>query len=108
MSATQSLERLDPVLEHRIRLAVCVLLAQTHEIRFSRFRQVLDATDGNLGAQLRKLEDAKYVSARKTFEKRRPVTWYRLTKTGRLALQRHVQALNQLLGPVALGPNQEA
>lgn len=98
MTTAGTLSRLDPLLEHRIRLAVCVLLTRADEIRFSRFKDVLDATDGNLGAQLRRLEEAGYLELRRTFEKRRPVTWYRLTDPGRAALERHVRALNQLLG----------
>lgn len=107
MSDTGALDRLDPLLEHRIRLAVCVLLARTEEIRFTRFKQALQATDGNLGAQLRKLEDAGYVQPRKVFEQRRPVTWYRLTDTGRKALQRHVRALHQFLGPAPASEGEE-
>ena len=100
MSTAGTLDQLDPLLEHRIRLAICVLLARTREIRFARFKDVLSVTDGNLGAQLRKLEEADYITLRRTFERRRPVTWYRLTDNGRAALERHVHALDQLLGDV--------
>lgn len=93
----QTLAGLDPLLEHRLRLAACVLLARSDAINFARFKEVLDATDGNLGAQLRKLEDAAYVTATKRFEQRRPVTWYRLTATGRRALQRHLAGMRELM-----------
>ena len=88
------LDGLDPMLEHRVRLAICALLARTDEISFSRFKEVLDQTDGNLGAQLRKLEDGKYVALRREFVERRPVTWYRLTAAGRAALKSHLQHLS--------------
>lgn len=91
------LDAADPVLEHRVRLAVCVLLSAAAEISFSAFKEQLEQTDGNLGAQLRKLEDEGYVSLRKTFQARRPVTWYRLTAAGREALGRHVQHLQRLV-----------
>jgi DNA-binding PadR family transcriptional regulator len=87
----------DPVLEHRVRLAVCVLLSSANEISFSRFKQQLEQTDGNLGAQLRKLEDEGYVSLRKVFEERKPVTWYRLTDAGRKALGTHLGHLRRLV-----------
>lgn len=90
------LDQLDPVLEHRVRLAVCVLLSRSDAITFARFKQVLDQTDGNLGAQLRKLEEAGYVSLKRAFVERKPTTWYSLTARGRGALKRHLGALRTL------------
>lgn len=92
------LENLDPVLEHRVRLAACVLLSRTEEISFSRFKELLKQTDGNLGAQLRKLEDEGYLELRREFSGRRPVTWYRLTPAGRKALKGHLAGLQAIIG----------
>jgi DNA-binding PadR family transcriptional regulator len=63
-------------------------------------KQLLQETDGNLGAQLRKLEDAGYISAHKEFQDRRPVTWYRLTDRGRRALLTHLGALETVIRQV--------
>lgn len=93
----EALDGLDPVLEHRSRLAIGVLLARNGEISFSRFKQQLDLTDGNLGAQLRKLEDAGYLALRRDFVERKPVTWYSLTTEGRKALKRHLRALQDVI-----------
>ena len=93
----KALEGLDPALEHRTRLAIAVLLARHGEISFSRFKEQLDLTDGNLGAQLRKLEDAAYLTLRRDFVERRPVTWYSLTLAGRKALDRHMRALQAVI-----------
>lgn len=90
------LENLDKVLEHRVRLAICVLLTQSDHINFARFKELLDQTDGNLGAQLRKLEDAGYVRVDKRFERRKPISWYTLTKAGRASLDTHLSALRRL------------
>jgi DNA-binding PadR family transcriptional regulator len=92
----------DPVLEHRVRLAVCVLLSGADEISFSRFKEQLGQTDGNLGAQLRKLEDEGYVSLRKVFEARKPVSWYRLTDNGRKALGSHLDHLRRLVAQATI------
>ena len=92
-----ALDWLDPALEHRTRLAIAVLLARHGEISFSRFKQQLDLTDGALGAQLRKLEDADYLVLRRDFVERRPVTWYSLTPAGRKALDRHMRALQAVI-----------
>ena len=91
------LESLDSVLENRVRLAVCVLLSRADEINFSRFKTLLQQTDGNLGAQLRKLEDSSYIALRREFDDRKPVTWYRLTAAGRKALHKHLHNLHQLV-----------
>lgn len=90
----------DPLFEHRARLAACVLLAEHGEVSFARFKQWLDMTDGNLGAQLRKLEDAGYVLLRREFAERKPVTWYRLSDAGRLALESHLAHLQTLIARV--------
>jgi DNA-binding MarR family transcriptional regulator len=92
------LPALDRLLEHRVRLALAVLLARRDALSFSRLKETLDETDGSLGAHLKRLEDAGYVRVDKEFVQRKPVTWYRITTTGRAALARHVAALERLLG----------
>ena len=92
-----ALDGLDPVLEHRVRLAIAVLLARHGEISFAAFKQQLQLTDGNLGAQLRRLEDEGYLALRRDFVERKPVTWYALTAAGRKALQKHLRALQAVI-----------
>ena len=93
----KALDRLDPAFEHRARLAIAVLLARHEEINFAAFKQRLDMSDGNLGAQLRKLEETGYVTLRRDFVERKPVTWYALTPGGRKALKSHVAALRAVI-----------
>src|SRR6476661_11044691 len=87
------LDRLDALLQHRSRLGAMVLLSGADAISFSRLRTLLDETDGNLGAQLRKLEDAGYVSVNKAFIDRKPTSWYALTPQGLRALKGHLKAM---------------
>jgi DNA-binding MarR family transcriptional regulator len=96
-SQLAELEQLDSLLEHRVRLAICVLLARHDAFTFTRLKEVLNETDGSLGAHLRKLEDAGYVLLERTFANRRPVTWYRLSAKGRKHLQLHLDSLSQLI-----------
>jgi len=93
----KALDALDPALEHRVRLAIAVLLARHGEISFAAFKQQLQLTDGNLGAQLRRLEDDGYLALRRDFVERKPVTWYALTAIGRKALQKHLRALQAVI-----------
>ena len=94
----KALDALDPAFEHRARLAIAVLLARHGEISFARFKQELELTDGNLGAQLRRLEDDGYLVLRRDFVERTPVTWYALNREGRKALDRHLAALRAVIG----------
>ena len=91
------LASLNGLLEHRVRLAVCVLLSKHDAMSFSRLKQVLNETDGSLGTHLRKLENAGYVSIVKTYRDRRPVTWYSLSPSGRTNLTEHVANLMRLI-----------
>ena len=91
------LESLNGLLEHRVRLAICVLLSKHDAMSFSRLKQVLAEKDGSLGTHLRKLEDAGYLAIDKTYRARRPVTWYHLTAAGRTRLQQHITNLTRLI-----------
>lgn len=88
---------IDRLLEHRVRLGICVLLTRSDSLTFQRFKALLQETDGSLGAHLRKLEDAEYVSVKKEFHERKPVSWYTLTETGRKTLSAHLSALQRLI-----------
>ena len=94
------LPELNPVIHGKLRLALLSLLAGVEEAEFTWLRAKTGSTDGNLGAQLLKLEEARYVAVEKKFVLRKPQTLYRITENGRQALSEYVQALKQLLGSV--------
>jgi DNA-binding MarR family transcriptional regulator len=96
-TASEPFVELDDLLQHRARIGATVLLARHDRLSFSRLKELLKETDGNLGAQMRKLEDAGYVSVRKEFQDRRPVTWYGLTPKGKKALSQHLAGLGRLI-----------
>jgi DNA-binding PadR family transcriptional regulator len=89
---------LNPVVHGKLRLALLTLLAGVDEAEFTWLREKTGATDGNLGAQLMKLEEAGYVSVEKKFVQRKPQSLYRITDAGRAALTEYVRALKELLG----------
>ena len=96
-TTTNGLAQLDKLLEHRSRLGACVLLADADAMNFTNLKKLLKETDGNMGAHMRKLEDAGYVSVKKEFQERKPVTWYSLSENGRTALKSHLDALQTLI-----------
>jgi DNA-binding transcriptional ArsR family regulator len=93
------LPELDPVVHGRLRLALLSLLSGVEEAEFTWLRVKTQATDGNLGAQLLKLEQAGYVLVEKKFVLRKPQTLYRISESGRQALTTYIKALRKLLGP---------
>ena len=93
-----ALPELDPVIHGKLRLAVLSLLTTVEQAEFTWLRARTGSTDGNLGAQLARLEEAGYIGVDKRFVERKPQSTYRLTDTGRKALAEYVQALKQLLG----------
>jgi DNA-binding MarR family transcriptional regulator len=96
-AALNGLAGLDKLLEHRSRLGACALLSGAEAISFSSLRELLGETDGNLGAHLRKLEEAGYVAVRKEFQNRKPVTWYVLAAKGKQALTAHLDAMQAVI-----------
>src|SRR5258708_33380229 len=89
-ATSRGLAQLDPLLQHRSRLGACVLLRGVDAMTFSRLKILLDESDGNLGANLRKLEEAGYLTVRKEFVDRKPTSWYSLTAQGVKALRAHL------------------
>jgi DNA-binding MarR family transcriptional regulator len=90
-------ERFDRLIYGRVRLGIMSALAVNDQLTFNDLKTLFDVTDGNLGAHARKLEDAGYISCRKSFEERRPRTQYRLTGTGRKALERYLQHIEAVI-----------
>jgi DNA-binding MarR family transcriptional regulator len=82
----------------RLRLmASLVALEPTDEVDFTYLRDLLEVTDGNLGAHLRKLEEAGYIAVNKVFVERKPRTYLSATPEGRRVFQEHVKALESIL-----------
>jgi DNA-binding MarR family transcriptional regulator len=90
-------DRFDRLTYGRVRLGIMSALAVNDRLTFNDLKALFDVTDGNLGAHARKLEDAGYISCRKSFEERRPRSEYRLTDTGRKALERYLQHIEAVI-----------
>jgi DNA-binding MarR family transcriptional regulator len=91
---------LNEVIHQPVRLrvmAALVALDPGNEVDFTYLRDLLEVTDGNLGAHLRKLEEAGYLAVNKTFVERKPRTYVSATPEGRIVFQEHVQALESIL-----------
>jgi DNA-binding transcriptional ArsR family regulator len=87
----------DRLIYERVRLGIMSALAMNDELTFNELKALFNASDGNLGAHARKLEEAGYVACTKSFEARRPKTLYRITPTGRRALLRYLEHVEAVI-----------
>jgi DNA-binding MarR family transcriptional regulator len=91
---------LNEIIHQPVRLrimAALVTLSTEDEVDFKYLRELLDVTDGNLGAHLRKLEEAGYIAVKKIFVERKPRTYVSATAEGRKVFNEHVAALESIL-----------
>jgi DNA-binding HxlR family transcriptional regulator len=90
--------QLDRLIHERLRLGIVSALAANQTLTFNELKKLLDTSDGNLSVHARKLEEAKYVSCTKTFEGRIPKTEFRLTASGRKALEKYLDHMEAIIG----------
>ncbi|EMR01438.1 winged helix-turn-helix domain-containing protein [Cesiribacter andamanensis] len=91
------IQHLNKAFENKVRLGIMSLLMIHEELEFTRIKELLQLTDGNLASHSRALESAGYVEVEKSFVGRKPNTLYRATKAGRSAFQQHLDALEVLI-----------
>ena len=89
-----SLERL---IHERLRLGIISALAGNPSLTFNDLKQLLHTTDGNLSVHARKLEEAGYIICEKSFEGRLPKTEYKLSASGRRALENYIGHMEALI-----------
>ena len=91
----------DRLIHEKTRLAIVSALAVNSTLTFNELKAILKTTDGNVSVHARKLEEAGYLSCRKSFEGRMPKTEYTLTASGKRALEKylgHMEALIEAVG----------
>ena len=101
-------DELDPLIHVPTRLKIVATLAALPDgdaLSFTRLQDMLGLTPGNLIIQLRKLEEAGYLSSEKTGNGAASRTTVALTSRGRAALDAYTRALRALLGGLSIGPD---
>jgi DNA-binding MarR family transcriptional regulator len=91
------LENLNKAFESRLRLGIMSVLAVNDWMDFASMKEFLGATDGNLSSHASALEKDGYLEVRKEFVGKKPKTSYRITHSGRVAFNEHLDALEELL-----------
>lgn len=104
VSAADAAERvsneLDKLIHERMRLGIVSALSANERLSFKDLKRVLSASDGNVSAHARKLEEAGYIVCEKSFNGRTPLTEFRITQAGREALQRYLDHMEALINAV--------
>jgi DNA-binding MarR family transcriptional regulator len=86
--------------ESRVRLGIMSVLTVSGEVTFNDMKQMLDLSDGNLSSHANALEQNGYIEVRKSFAGKKPQTLYIITKSGRDAFSRHIEALSRMIGKI--------
>ena len=85
---------------NKLRLAIISALV-TGEKSFKELQRLTDATSGNLGAQLLKLEEWGYINCKKEFINRKPQSTYQLTEKGLSEFKDYVMLLEKILNGIS-------
>lgn len=80
----------------KLRLAILSSLL-TGSKSFKELKTITSATDGNLGAQIKKLNEHGYIAVEKTFVNNKPQTTCKITEYGREQFREYVEMLENLL-----------
>ena len=91
------IESLNKEFESRIRLGIMSVLLVNDWIDFREMKEMLNITDGNLASHVSALEKSGYVEIKKEFVGKKPKTSYRVTQSGRVAFNEHLNALEKLI-----------
>jgi DNA-binding HxlR family transcriptional regulator len=87
----------DPLIHERMRLGIISALAVNESLTFNDLKQLLKTTDGNLSVHARRLEEDEFITCTKSFDGRTPRTEYRITTSGRRALQAYLTQMEKLI-----------
>lgn len=87
----------DRLIHEKTRLAIVSALAVNSTLTFNELKAILKTTDGNVSVHARKLEEAGYLTCKKSFEGRMPKTEYSLTTAGKRALERYLGHMEALI-----------
>lgn len=96
-TARSAATNLDRLIHERMRLGIVSALAANDSLTFNDLKNLMNTTDGNLSVHARKLEDGGYIACTKSFEGRLPKTEYKITASGRRALESYLNHMETLI-----------
>lgn len=92
----------DKLLYERTRLLILSYLMGQHKqsAAFMEIQKNLSLTRGNLSIQLKKLEEAEYITIKKEFKNNKSLTTIKLTAQGIKALKTYLKEIESLLSDI--------
>jgi DNA-binding MarR family transcriptional regulator len=91
------IEKLDATIHAPARLMILAYLAAVVTADFTFILKQTGLTRGNLSTHISRLEEEGYVEVKKEFVDRIPRTLYRLTDSGRKAIEDYRQNMRQII-----------
>ena len=92
-----SIDRLDPIIHSPTRMKILALLSVVESADFTFLLRQAGLTRGNLSVNLRKLEEAGYVTVSKEFVDRIPRTLAQMTEEGHSAVRDYREMMRGIL-----------
>jgi DNA-binding MarR family transcriptional regulator len=93
------IQNINKTFDHRIRLGIMSILMVNESAEYNRLKELLGVTDGNLASHIKALEKEGYIMIIKQFINKKPNTRYATSSEGKLAFQKHLEALEKLINP---------
>lgn len=87
---------LDPLLTQELRFFIMTVLAMYQTVDFQFLKTELSATDGNLSANLTKLEENGYLTVKKEFVGKKTHSSYTATPKGLASLSAHLETITAI------------
>lgn len=91
------LEHINKAFDHRVRLGIMSALIVNKSFDFNTLKELLGVSDGNLASHIKALKKMEYIHISKQFINKKPNTKYTISKKGKLAFEKHVEALGKLI-----------
>ena len=89
--------KFNKVFENRVRLGIMSMLMVNDQMEFTRLKELLQVTDGNLASHLSALEKEGYIAVIKQFVDRKPNTSYAVTTAGKKEFNDHLNVLERIV-----------
>ena len=83
--------------DHRVRLGIMSALIMNESFDFNTLKEILGVSDGNLASHIKALKKMEYIHISKQFINKKPNTKYAISKRGKSAFKKHIDALEKLI-----------
>jgi predicted transcriptional regulator len=90
-------KELDPLLHSQLRLAIISILITSEKVEFTHIKDETRAAAGNISIQIKKLQEAGYISVEKTYKNNYPLTMLSITDKGVKAFESYVNDLKKYI-----------